>query len=138
MARDGGFEFLGIPFAIPPTSDSYTPKSSSNKKKRNTNYMWEPGTPQFRLEHCWKDVLLYPKTKPHECLQIAVGLNGSSHTFGDQDCLTLDIFTPYVGYDTPSPVVVVIATPSLIGGWPDLVHKGILYIVLHIILYTYT
>ena len=123
MARDGGFEFLGIPFAIPPTRDNTY--QSADKKKKTASYMWQPGTPPFRLVHCWQDVLPYPKTKPNECLQIAANLNGKFETFGDQDCLTLDIYTPYVGYDTPSPVVVVIAIPSLIGGWPDLAHKGL-------------
>jgi carboxylesterase type B len=83
-----------------------------------------PGTPPFRLEHCWKNVLKYPKSKPQECLQIRPLADGHFETYGSQDCLTLDIYSPYVGYDTPSPVVVVIAVPTLFGGWIDQAHQG--------------
>lgn len=37
---------------------------------------------------------------------------------GVEDCLTLDIVTPYVRYDNPLPVVVLIGADSLIGGSP--------------------
>jgi carboxylesterase type B len=119
MARDRGFEFLGVPYAIPPVG--------SNKAKHageNVDYTWMPGTPPFRLEHCWKNVLKYPKSKPQECLQIRPLADGHFETYGSQDCLTLDIYSPYVGYDTPSPVVVVIAVPTLFGGWIDQAHQG--------------
>lgn len=86
--------------------------------------MWEPGTPPFRLEHCWKDVLRYPTTPPAECLQNRPTPFGTFETIGSADCLTLDIYTPFIGYDTPSPVVVVIALPTLFGGWPDESHKS--------------
>ena len=119
MAKDGGFEFLGIPYAIPPIDS----RNSSNKSS-GTDYTWEPGTPAFRLEHCWKDVLKYPKKKPQECLQLRPTSKGAYETYGSQNCLTLDIYSPIIGYDTPSPVVVVIAVPTLFGGWPDQAHQG--------------
>jgi carboxylesterase type B len=37
---------------------------------------------------------------------------------GDEDCLTLDIFTPQVPYLNPIPVVVLIGADSLSGGSP--------------------
>ena len=119
MARDGGFEFLGIPYAIPPVGPSH-----STDKKESVDYTWEPGTSPFRLKHCWRDVLMYPKSKPQECLQLRPTSKGSFATYGSQDCLSLDIYSPIVGYDTPSPVVVVIAVPTLYGGWPDQAHQG--------------
>jgi hypothetical protein len=125
MARDRGFEFLGVPYAIPPVG--------SNKAKHtgeNVDYTWMPGTPPFRLEHCWKNVLKYPKSKPQECLQIRPLADGHFETYGSQDCLTLDIYSPYVGYDTPSPVVVVIAVPTLFGGWIDQAHQGKIFLLI--------
>lgn len=119
MYRDGGFEFLGIPYAVPPVRANH-----SKDKTVDVDYTWEPGTPPFRLEHCWKDVLKYPKSKPQDCLQIRPTAKGKFETYGGQDCLTLDIYSPIVGYDTPSPVVVVIAIPTLFGGWIDQAHQG--------------
>lgn len=119
LYTNGGFEFLGIPYAIPPV-----PQKNSINKKLEVDYTWEPGTPPFRLEHCWKDVLKYPRSKPQDCLQLRHTAKGKFETVGSQDCLTLDIYSPIVGYDTPSPVVVVIATPTLFGGWSDKAHQG--------------
>lgn len=119
MALDGGFEFRGIPYAIPPT-DKLHP--STNIK--NLSYKWEPATNPFRHEHCWRDFLPYPMAKPSDCIQIRHLTSNAFHTIGSEDCLTLDIFTPFIGYDSPSPVVVVIAVPSLYGGWSDQSHAG--------------
>lgn len=118
MALDGGFEFLGIPYAIPPVSHR-----KSKGAPDDVDYTWMPGTPPFRLEHCWKDVLKYPKSKPQDCLQMRPSSKGHYETYGSQDCLTLDVYTPIIGYDTPSPVVVVIAIPTLYGGWSDQAHQ---------------
>lgn len=116
---DGGYEFRGIPYAVPPTDDLYP--LALNK---TSNYKWEPATSPFRHEHCWRDILPYPKLKPNECLQIRNMTNEKYDVVGSEDCLTLDIFTPFIGYDTPSPVVVVIAVPTLFGGWIDQNHAG--------------
>jgi len=113
VAKDGGFEFLGIPYAIPPGS------KMADKDGVSKNFRWEPGTNPFKLEHCWEGELKYPQSKPQECLQTISSPDGKVEVVGSEDCLTLDIYTPTVGYDTPSPVVVVVAVPSLIGGWPD-------------------
>ncbi len=50
--------------------------------------------------------------------------DGRWRPIGREDCLTLDVFTPRVGYDSPSKVVVVVAAPSLAGGWPDSSIRG--------------
>ena len=122
MAKDGGFQFLGIPYAIPPGS-----KLTNNEDGVSKDYKWEPGTRPFRLEHCWEGELKYPAAKPSECLQIRPSASGKSEVIGSDDCLTLDIYTPMIGYDTPSPVVVVIAIPSLVGGWPDESYQGTIF-----------
>lgn len=107
LGKGGGVEFRGIPYALPPTGD----------------LRWEAAAPPSRLEHCWQGVLDYPSKKPSECLQLkhptvtAKG-KGSPPVTGSEDCLSLDVYTPRVGYDTPSQVVVVVAVPSLAGLWP--------------------
>lgn len=118
MAKDGGYEFLGIPYAIPPVS------KIADKDGVLKNFRWEPGTNPFKLEHCWEGELKYPTTKPKECLQTKKTPDGKFEVVGSEDCLTLDIYTPKIGYDTPAPVVVVVAIPSLIGGWPDEAYQG--------------
>ena len=107
VAKDGGFQYRGIPYAA---------ATSKGKKGRDR---WKPGSAATRLEHCWEGVKKYSNTKPEECLQLQQLANGSYSVIGNEDCQTLDVYTPHVGYDNPSPVVVVIAVPSLVGGWPE-------------------
>ena len=101
----------------------------ADKDGVSKNFRWEPGTNPFKLEHCWEGELKYPQSKPQECLQTISSPDGKVEVVGSEDCLTLDIYTPTVGYDTPSPVVVVVAVPSLIGGWPDKAFHGTWFIV---------
>ena len=70
-------------------------------------------------------MLKYPKSRPNECLQVEQTADGTFQTVGHEDCLTLDVYTHRIGYNQPTQVVVVIAVPTLAGGWPDASFKGL-------------
>lgn len=94
---DGAFAFYGIPYARPPIGDlrfKYTQPLNS-------------------LDYCWNGTFL-AHNETDVCLQILS--NGT--VVGKEGCLTLDIFTPFVRYDNPLPVVVLIGADSLMGGSP--------------------
>lgn len=60
---------------------------------------------------CWNGTLDVHKKGP-PCIQLLE--NGT--VIGEEDCLTLDIVTPHVRYDSPLPVVVLIGANTLAGG----------------------
>ncbi|KAK6630274.1 hypothetical protein RUM44_004941 [Polyplax serrata] len=101
LFEDEIFKFRGIPYAVPPVG----------------NKRWMYSEPLDQLDKCWNDTL-----KAHNssstCWQIYMEPNGKWRIDGAEDCLTLDILTPFVRYDTPLPVVVLIDTPTLVGGSP--------------------
>ncbi|KAK5643593.1 hypothetical protein RI129_007438 [Pyrocoelia pectoralis] len=99
ILEDGAVTFRGIPFARPPTGEL---RFKAAQPLNSISYCWNNTTP----------LLAYNATE--YCLQIYS--NGT--TAGAEDCLTLDVVTPYVRYDTPLPVIVLIGTESLIGGSP--------------------
>ncbi|XP_073997265.1 neurotactin isoform X2 [Rhodnius prolixus] len=96
VLEDGAHVFRGIPYALPPTGNlRFAPPKT------------------FTLNDCWNGTLkVHNHTPP--CWQMFV--NGSLD--GDEDCLTLDVYSPQVRYDSPAPVVVLIGADSLLGGWP--------------------
>lgn len=94
---DGAFTFYGIPYARPPVGD----------------LRFKYAKPLNSLEYCWNDTFL-AHNKTDVCLQILS--NGT--VIGNENCLTLDVVTPFVRYDNPLPVVVLIGADSLMGGSP--------------------
>lgn len=96
--KESIFAFRGIPYAVPPVKDR----------------RFKPAEPIERVEDCWTDVLNATKPTPI-CWQLFS--NGSSD--GIEDCLKLDIVTPYVRYENPLPVVVLIGADSLTGDSPN-------------------
>ncbi|XP_046579687.1 cholinesterase 2-like isoform X2 [Haliotis rubra] len=87
--------FLGIPFAVPPTG--------SRRFKRPQPH---PG-----FNHTFK-----AKSYGQECLQ-ALTFIGSDVVAGDEDCLTLNVFTPASNTDTSNiPVIVWIHGGGFIAG----------------------
>lgn len=94
---DGAFAFYGIPYARPPVGD----------------LRFKYAKPLNNLKYCWNGTFL-AHNETNACLQILS--NGS--VVGNEDCLTLDVITPFVRYDNPLPVVVLIGAESLMGGSP--------------------
>ncbi|CAH2063422.1 unnamed protein product, partial [Iphiclides podalirius] len=92
---EGVYKFYGIPYAVPPIGE-----------KRFTY-----AQPLNNISLCWNGTL-----QTHEPTPLCLQLLENSTITGEEDCLTLDIFTPQVRYDSPLPVVVLIGANSLSGG----------------------
>lgn len=91
----GVYNFYGIPYAAPPVAE------------RRFTY----AQPLNDISMCWNGTLTTHNRGPL-CLQM---LENGNIT-GEEDCLTLDVVTPHVRYDSPLPVVVLIGANSLHGG----------------------
>ncbi|XP_050315141.1 neurotactin-like [Anthonomus grandis grandis] len=104
--EDSSVAFRGIPYARPPVG----------------NLRFEYAQPLNSLEYCWNGTFLAHNATP-PCLQI---LNNNTVT-GIEDCLTLDVVTPYVKYDNPLPVIVLIGADSLVGGSPGKLRPSARY-----------
>lgn len=98
VVEDSSYAFRGIPYALPPKDD-----------KR-----FKGAEPIEKLEGCWNGTLKAYEPSP-VCWQIFA--NGSHD--GTEDCLKLDIVTPYVRYENPLPVIVLIGADSLTGDSPN-------------------
>lgn len=94
---DEAFAFYGIPYARPPIGD----------------LRFKHARPLNNLDYCWNGTFI-AHNETDVCLQILS--NGT--IVGKEDCLTLDVVTPFVRYDNPLPVVVLIGADSLMGGSP--------------------
>ncbi|KAL4703398.1 hypothetical protein ACJJTC_011187 [Scirpophaga incertulas] len=92
---EGVYKFYNIPYAVPPVGE-----------KRFTY-----AQPLNNISMCWNDTYKAHVPGPL-CLQFLE--NGT--IIGEEDCLTLDVVTPHVRYDSPLPVVVLIGANSLAGG----------------------
>ncbi|XP_004927921.2 neurotactin isoform X1 [Bombyx mori] len=92
---EGVYKFYSIPYAVPPI-----------KEKRFTY-----AQPLNNLSLCWNETYQCHVPGPL-CVQF---LENGTIT-GEEDCLTLDIMTPHVRYDSPLPVVVLIGANTLAGG----------------------
>ncbi|XP_075972790.1 neurotactin [Anticarsia gemmatalis] len=92
---EGVYKFYSIPYAVPPVDE-----------KRFTY-----AQPLNDISHCWNGTL-NARTKGPLCLQFLENVTIT----GEEDCLTVDVVTPHVRYDTPLPVVVLIGANSLTGG----------------------
>lgn len=103
VLEDGAFAFRGIPYAVPPVEDR----------------RWLPAEPLRRIENCWNG------TRPaHNATEKCWQRDASGLIDGVEDCLHLDIFTPYVRYDAPLPVVVMIGAETLGGASPGVMQPS--------------
>lgn len=74
------------------------------------------------MSHCWNGTFLaYNST--NSCLQIY----GNGTVTGEEDCLTLDVITPYVRYYSPLPVIVLIGAESFVGASPGKMRPSTRY-----------
>ncbi|KAI8440103.1 hypothetical protein MSG28_001517 [Choristoneura fumiferana] len=92
---EGVYKFYSIPYALPPIEE-----------KRFTY-----ATPLNNISMCWNDTLQAHNPGPL-CMQF---LENGTIT-GEEDCLTLDVVTPHVRYDSQLPVVILIGANTLAGG----------------------
>lgn len=103
VLEDGAFAFRGIPYAVPPVE----------------NRRWLPAEPLRRIENCWNGTYL-----AHNASEKCWQRNASGLFDGTEDCLHLDVFTPYVRYDSPLPVVVMIGAETLSGASPGVMQAS--------------
>lgn len=84
--------------------------------------------PIERIEDCWNGTLnAYPQTKAQaqakpqtkEQTKTCWQLYAEGGIDGSEDCLTLDVITPYVRYENPLPVIVLVGADSLTGDSPN-------------------
>lgn len=104
--EDSSFTFRGIPFARPPIGE----------------LRFRFAQPLDRIQYCWNGTFI-AHNDSGLCLQILA--NGT--TVGKEDCLTLDVVTPYVRYDNPLPVIVLIGSETLMGGSPGKLRPSARY-----------
>ncbi|CAH1100016.1 unnamed protein product [Psylliodes chrysocephalus] len=106
LMEDSSFTFRGIPFARPPIGE----------------LRFRFAQPLDRIQYCWNGTFI-AHNDSGLCLQILA--NGT--TVGKEDCLTLDVVTPYVRYDNPLPVIVLIGSETLMGGSPGKLRPSARY-----------
>lgn len=98
VVEDSSFAFRGIPYAMPPVGER----------------RFKAAEPIERLEGCWNGTL-----KAYEPSPVCWQIFANNTTDGTEDCLKLDVITPYVRYENPLPVIVLIGADSLIGDSPN-------------------
>lgn len=106
LKEDSAFAFRGIPYARPPLG------KLRFKYAQSLN----------NVEYCWNGTLNTHNATP-VCLQM---LSNGTIT-GVENCLTLDVITPYVRYDNPLPVIVLIGADSFMGGSPGKMRPSARY-----------
>lgn len=97
LRNDGAVAFRGIPYARPPIDE----------------FRFRPAQPLNDISYCWNETLL-----AHNTSDVCMQFSSNGTIIGSEDCLTLDVVTPYVKYDNPLPVIVLIGADSFIGGSP--------------------
>ncbi|XP_063530367.1 neurotactin isoform X2 [Cydia strobilella] len=93
---EGVYKFYSIPYAVPPIGD----------------LRFTYAQPLNNISLCWNGTLQTHKPGPL-CMQFK---ENERTIIGEEDCLTLDVVTPHVRYDSPLPVVVLIGADTLAGG----------------------
>lgn len=95
VLNESVYHFYDIPYAAPPVGE------------RRFTY----AQPLNNISMCWNGTRDAHKPGPG-CMQFLE--NGK--IVGEEDCLTLDIITPHVRYDSPLPVIILIGANTLAGG----------------------
>ncbi|KAJ8937558.1 hypothetical protein NQ314_011793 [Rhamnusium bicolor] len=106
LLEDSAFAFRGIPYARPPIGDL---------RFRYAQLL-------NNIQYCWNGTFL-----AHNATDLCLQILSNSTVIGTEDCLTLDVVTPYVRYDNPLPVIVLIGSESLIGGSPGKMRPSARY-----------
>lgn len=98
VLEDSSYAFRGIPYAVPPVGER----------------RFKPAEPIERINDCWNGTL-----KAHNSTPVCWQFFGNGSQDGSEDCLKLDVITPYVRYENPLPVIVLIGADSLTGESPN-------------------
>ncbi|XP_057660351.1 neurotactin [Diorhabda carinulata] len=106
LVEDSAFSFRGIPYARPPINE----------------LRFKYAQPLDNLKYCWNNTFV-----AHNSSDVCIQLLSNGTIIGKEDCLTLDIITPYVRYDNPLPVIVLIGADSLMGGSPGKLRPSARY-----------
>lgn len=106
VLEDSSYAFRGIPYAVPPIG---------NRRFKPAEYI-------EKQENCWNGTL-----KAHNETPVCWQIFGNGSLDGTEDCLNLDIITPYIRYDNPLPVVVLIGADSLNGDSPNKLRPSARY-----------
>lgn len=106
MLEDSSFAFRGIPYARPPIGD----------------LRFKYAQPLNSLDYCWNGTFI-----AHNATDVCLQILSNGTLVGQEDCLTLDVVTPYVRYENPLPVIVLIGADSLIGGSPGKMRPSARY-----------
>ncbi|KAI4462559.1 carboxylesterase [Holotrichia oblita] len=86
------------------------------------NLRFKSAQPLDNISYCWNETYLaYNSTD--SCIQI----HGDGTVTGTEDCLTLDVITPYVRYYSPLPVIVMIGADSFLGESPGKMRPSTRY-----------
>lgn len=91
---DAAYAFRGIPYGL--------------------HNRFQPAQPIERIENCFNGTL-----KAHNATAACSQILANGSIIGQENCLTLDVVTPYVRYENPLPVVVLIGADSFIGDSPN-------------------
>lgn len=92
---EGVYKFNNIPYAVPPVGE----KRFTYAQVLNN------------ISMCWNST-----HQAHDPGNLCLQFLENGTIVGDEDCLTLDVVTPHVSYDSPLPVVILIGANSLAGG----------------------
>lgn len=106
ILNDGAVAFRGIPYARPPLGD----------------LRFKPAQPLNSIDYCWNGTM-----KAHNATETCLQIHSNGTLTGTEDCLTIDVVTPYVRYESPLPVIVLIGTESLNGGSPGKMRPSARY-----------
>lgn len=98
VLEDSAYAFRGIPYALPPLGER----------------RFKPAEPIERIEGCWTG-----KFNAHNATPVCWQVLSNGTQDGTENCLNLDVVTPYVRYENPLPVVVLIGADSLTGDSPN-------------------
>lgn len=96
--EDSSYAFRGIPYAVPPIGER----------------RFKPAELMESTKNCWNGTL-----QAHNATEICPQILSNGDIKGEENCLHLDVITPYVRYDNPLPVVVLIGADSLNGESPN-------------------
>lgn len=106
LLYDGAVAFRGIPYARPPIGE----------------LRFKYAQPMNNIDYCWNGTLL-----AHNATDTCLQIHSDGNIAGAEDCLTLDVVTPYVRYDNPLPVIVLIGAETLVGGSPGKMRPSARY-----------
>ncbi|KAJ3656261.1 hypothetical protein Zmor_015349 [Zophobas morio] len=106
LVEDSAIAFRGIPYARPPTG----------------SLRFKYAQPLNNIDFCWNDTF-----KAHNASAPCLQIHSDGAVSGTEDCLTLDVITPYVRYTDPLPVIVLIGADSFIGDSPGKLRPSARY-----------